>query len=54
MKKKWLENEAWLDETGNDWLAPELCRSDSSGTGNPGSIARSVSVNVKRLELTRR
>jgi hypothetical protein len=24
----WLENEARLNETGNDWSAPDLCSSD--------------------------
>jgi hypothetical protein len=32
MKKKWLENEARLNKTGNNWLAPELCSRDSSVT----------------------
>jgi hypothetical protein len=32
MKNTWLENEARLNETGNDWSAPELCSSDSSVT----------------------
>jgi hypothetical protein len=31
-RKKWLENEARLNETGNGWSAPELCSSDSSVT----------------------
>jgi hypothetical protein len=33
MKNKWLENEARLNDTDNDWsCAPELCSRDSSVT----------------------
>jgi hypothetical protein len=49
MKNKWLENEARLNDTGNDWsCSPELCSRDSSAT----QVAQPV-VCVKRLELTR-
>jgi hypothetical protein len=49
-ENKWLENEARLNDTGNDWLcAPELCSRDSSVTQVAQPV---VYMNVKRLELT--
>jgi hypothetical protein len=51
-EKKWLENEARLNDTGNDWsCSKELCSRDSSVTQVAQPV---VCVNVKRLELTRR